>query len=116
MSKYYGDEEKPSLESLFLEHHGVMGMKWGQHKQKQLDYHNKIASGQGSRLANLNYKVNVATIPELIKHNGDIKKIAANRAAKLQAQKDRIESGNATTRDKLDRALNTPIHHLVRGK
>jgi len=116
MNMYFGDEDKPSLESLVLEHHGVKGMKWGQHKQKQLDYHTKIASGKGSRIANARYALQVATIPELVKHNGDIKKIAAARASTLQAQKDRILSGNATKRDRIDRALNTPLYDLVRGK
>ena len=116
MTKYYGDETKPSLESLVLAHHGVLGMKWGQHKQRQLDFHKKIASGGGSKFEKLNYKLNVATIPELAKHKGDITKIAAERAAKLEEQKQRIESGNATRRDKLDRALNTPLNQLVRGK
>lgn len=112
--KIYGDEEKPSLDELV--HHGTKGMKWGQHKQKELDYHNKIASGKGSRLDKLNYKLNIATMPELAKHKGDITKIAAERAAALNEQKMRIESGNANKLDKLDRALNAPLYNLVRGK
>lgn len=114
MNRYFGDEDKPSLDS--LAHHGVKGMKWGLSKQRELDYHNKIASGQGSRLQNAHYRANIATLPELMKHKGDITKIAAERASALQAQKDRIESGNATKRDKLDRALNTSVVDLARGR
>lgn len=99
----------------FFEHVGVKGMHWGVRKQKQLDTLNRISSGKGKTLETLRFKANVSMI-ELAANKGDFKKIASGRAAILSAQKNRIESGNATKMDKLDRALNTSIIDLARGR
>jgi len=120
MSKYYGDEEKPSLESLILEHHGVVGMKWGVRRERELEYHKSIAAGKGSRRQRLNYGMNVAKMHELVRHGGDIQKVAAARVTKLEAQKARYEAGNATVRDNL-RNLGknvgaSPYQIVTRGK
>ena len=106
-------QEKPSLDDLM--HHGVKGMKWGVHKQRKLERYNRIANGEGTARDHLHLARTVSPL-EIALNKGSIKNLAANRAKLLQAQKDRVESGNATSRDKLDRALNTPLHHLVRGK
>lgn len=106
-------QEKPSLDDLV--HHGVLGMKWGHRKQKELDRANRIASGTASTIEKARFRMNVS-LADLAKNKGSIKRIAAGRAFVLQAQKDRIESGNATKRDKLDRALNTSLIDLARGR
>jgi len=120
MSKYYGDEEKPSLESLILEHHGVPGMHWGVRHERDLQYHKSIAAGKGSKAQRANYALRTASVREMIKHNGDINKIAAARANKLQKEKDRITSGNASVGDAAKRLYRTsqltPVQIVTRGK
>ncbi len=96
----------------YITHHGVKGMKWGHHKQKELDSLNRIAAGRGKVLETLRFKGNLSLI-ELAANKGDYKLIAAGRAAILEAQKNRIESGNATAADRMDRALNTPVIDLI---
>lgn len=98
-----------------LKHQGVKGMKWGHHKQKQLDRYTRIASGNANFGDKVSTTMSVSVI-DLLRNKGSVKKIAAGRAFALQMQKQRIESGNATTRDKLDRALNTSIVDLARGR
>ncbi len=96
-------------------HFGVKGMKWGVRKQKQLDSYKRIASGKGKTLETLRLRANVNII-ELARNKGSVKRIAAGRAAVLEAQKKRFETGTTTKRDKIDRAMNTPIIDLVRGR
>lgn len=98
-----------------LAHFGVKGMKWGVRKQKQLDHFNRIAAGKGSIGDTLKLSAS-ATIPELIANKGSLKRIAAGRALVLEAQKKRIQSGKATKLDVMDRALNTPVIDLIRGR
>lgn len=97
-----------------IEHHGIKGMKWGVHKQKQLDRANRVAAGKGSTLDKLRVYGNVSLF-DLIKTR-KAKSVAAGQAAMLHNQKKRILSGNATNWDKLDRALNTPMHQLRKGQ
>lgn len=120
MTMYFGDEEKPLLESLVLEHHGVKGMHWGATHERNLQYHKAIAAGKGSKLQRTNYALRTASVHELVKHNGDINKVAAARADKLQKEKDRITSGHASVGDAAKRIYRTsqltPIQLVTRGK
>lgn len=98
-----------------LAHFGVKGMKWGVRKQKNLERVQRIAAGKASIADTLRFSANV-TIPELVRNKGSLKKAAAGRAAILSAQKKRIQSGNHTKLDVLDRAINTPVIDLIRGR
>jgi len=102
-------------QEVVLTHHGVKGMKWGQRKQRQLDTYTRIASGHGKAHEKLRLSLNAHPI-EIARGKGSVKKIAANRASVLEADKARIESGKATLRDKLDRAMNTSVIDLARGQ
>jgi hypothetical protein len=56
------DEDKPSLDE--LAHHGVKGMKWGQHKKYSKTEIHDARIRQGSRIAQVNetaHKLNLAT-------------------------------------------------------
>jgi hypothetical protein len=120
MTMYFGDENKPSLESLVLEHHGVKGMHWGVRHERDLQYHKSIAAGKGSKLQRANYAVKTASLHEMIKHNGDINKIAAARVVKLEKEKARITSGHATVSDAAKRIYRTsqltPVQLITKGK
>lgn len=98
-----------------MAHHGVKGMKWGQHKQGQLEKMHKIASGDSRAIDTVHFMMNVP-LTELAAHGNNIRAVAAGRAVILQAQKDRIQAGKATRADKIDRWMNTPITDLIKGR
>lgn len=104
----------PTREEALI-HFGIKGMKWGTRKQKKLDAANRVASGNASISQKIRFGAS-ATTKELVVSGGSLKTIARARANTLQAQKDRIQSGKATTLDILDRFGNTPILDIVRGR
>lgn len=105
--------EKPPLDEIV--HFGVRGMHWGVRKQKELDKLNRIASGHAKFSESVGFSLSLP-LHKVLASSAGKRRIAAGRAAILQAQKDRIQSGNATTSDRLDRALNTSILDLARGR
>jgi len=98
----------------FLAHYGVKGMKWGVRKQNQLDNYTRVADGKASVTQRLNVYASMSLLEIAVAGGG--KKAAANRAAGLAAQKARIESGKSTVFDKMDRAMNTSVIDLARGR
>jgi len=98
-----------------VRHFGVKGMKWGVRKQKELDSLNRIAAGKGKTAETILLVANTG-LPELLARKGSPRKIAAGRAAILQAQKKRIESGDSTKLDRINRALNTSLIDLIQNR
>lgn len=97
-----------------LAHHGTKGMKWGVRKEKQLQAYSAVARGEATARQTLKVYANTPLYMHALP--GGRKRFATNVAADLQAQKTRIELGKATIRDKLDRALNTSMIDLARGR
>lgn len=97
-----------------LKHHGVKGMKWGVRKQKELDSFERVASGKAKTLERLRVAGSFSAVE--LAAAGGLRGAAASRAAGLRAQRERIESGKSTVLDKMDRALNTSVLDLTRGR
>lgn len=99
-----------------LEHYGTKGMKWGVRKEAALQRNTRLATGTASRREKLGYKLSVSGLDLYVAKKGGFSSVAQMRMTALQQQKDRINRGEATVRDKLDRQLNTPIIDLIRGR
>lgn len=85
----------------FLEHFGKKGMRWGVHQQTRLDASNRVAKGEAMP-GDKGLVLGKQSALSLIRNKG-LKGAAAKDAAKLQAMKDRVESGQASTKDMLSR-------------
>lgn len=82
----------------YLEHYGVKGMKWGTRQQTRLNASKRVAAGKardGDKAIVLGKQSTIS----IIRSGGNIKKMAARDAMKLEASKERIKSGEATVRD-----------------
>lgn len=84
-----------------LEHHGVKGMHWGVHRQRLLELHTAVASGHANKRQKL-AAFNQMTLLDAIKHKGSVTSYSREQAARLTAEKQRLESGNGTLRDKIN--------------
>lgn len=96
-------------------HFGMKGMKWGVRKERHRQRYHAIAAGKATLMDKVKFGLDTNII-ELAVNKGNAKKAAAGRAAVLDAQKKRVESGNANIWDKLDRILNTPVWDLARNR
>ena len=97
----------------FLEHHGVKGMHWGVHHQRNLELHERVAAGKGSALDKLRARQQV-TARDLVKHKGNLQAISAEKAANLRAQKERARTGQSTKLDKVQGVLGATGEDAVR--
>lgn len=112
----------------FLEHYGVKGMKWGVRKgvrgranavvsrklNTAIDYNDRVASGKASAVQTLRVAVS-ASVFELAKNKG-VKNVAAARADKGRAIRSRLETGEATFKDKMLTYGNVTLLELARGR
>jgi len=96
-------------------HYGTKGMKWGVRKEAKLNVHNRVASGQAS-WADKAAALNDTNIVDLVKNKGHMKKISAGKAAILQGQKERLESGQGTKLDKYDNFMHYSLSDLRKKK
>jgi hypothetical protein len=83
-----------------LEHYGKKGMKWGVRQQNRLDASKRVAEGTGTK-EDRNLVLANQSVISLIRNKG-VTGAAAKDAARLQLQKERIESGKATAIDLLN--------------
>jgi hypothetical protein len=97
-----------------LEHHGVKGMKWGVHHQRELELHSRVANGTGSALDKAAVLSRMSAI-DLAKNKGSVVSFAKKKAEKLQAQKERVQSGKATLRDKIELASSYSAEDALRS-
>lgn len=112
----------------FLAHYGVKGMKWGQRKgvkgradrvvsrklNDAIDFHERVASGKGS--ASQTLRVAVSSSLLTLARNKGIKGTAAKRASEGRDIRKRLESGEATFRDKMNTYGQLTLVELARGK
>jgi len=87
----------------FLAHFGVRGMKWGVRKkynerqQKIVNRDKRVAEGKGSTLDKVK-AIGGSSVAELVANRG-LKNTAKKHAEKRQDHLDRINNGEAKTRD-----------------
>jgi hypothetical protein len=97
----------------FLAHHGVKGMHWGVHRQRLLELHTAVASGHGTK----GQKLAVASqmsVYDAIKHKGSVTSYSTEQAKRLRAERDRLESGNGTRKDKINAVGSLGAEDLAR--
>lgn len=103
-----------------LEHYGKKGMKWGIRKEAELNRNMRVATGGGSRRDKFSVWATASGIERLQARKalgkGSIQNVATMRMARLQAQKTRIENGQATVRDRFERVMLTPVVDLIKGR
>lgn len=97
----------------FLAHYGVKGMKWGKRKQAALESNTRLAKGEGTKKDKLKLGLTVSGL-ELLKARGSGARIAQMRMNKLVNQKSRMESGQATLRDKLETIGSKSLVEILR--
>lgn len=101
----------------FLAHHGVKGMHWGVRKQRNLDRFSRAASSNATRGDKVKALLGThgLTDLELIRAKGSIAKASQRRVDGLLAQKQRVDEGKTTVRNKLDLYGNLTLRELVKG-
>lgn len=96
-----------------ITHHGVKGMHWGVHHQRNLELHTRVASGTGSKLDK--YKAfNQMSAIDILKHRGSVQSFSAEQAGKLKDIRDRADVGTSTKRDKVFGALGVTGEDVAR--
>jgi hypothetical protein len=85
-------------EEVYLEHYGVLGMKWGVRKDRRLQRAERVASGKASRGERVRFAL-TDTSAASVRRNKGLEGAAANRARELSARKERIQAGKTTVRD-----------------
>lgn len=89
-------ETKPPIEEV-LEHHGILGMKWGVRRERNISTLERVSSGEGSFHDKVK-ALNKVSPGSLIRNRG-LKGASANKAANLRALDARISRGEGSARD-----------------
>lgn len=97
----------------FLSHHGVKGMHWGSHMQRQLELHTRVANGTASRHDKYKALTQMSAI-DLAKHRGNIQAFSQERAKKLKEVRDRADAGTSKKRERVAGALSYTGEDLAR--
>lgn len=110
----------------YLAHYGIKGMKWGRRKgslasrarqvgvekkTKSIEQRERVLSGKSS----FGDKVTAGSTltPSKVLKNKGVKNAIAKDLARDRATRSRLESGQATTRDKIEVAMNISILDLA---
>jgi len=99
--------------SEYIEHYGVLGMKWGVRRENRLKRAKRVASGEAGTLAKTKFALTDTSTSSIIRNKG-VKGAAASRARELEARKQRIQEGEAKVSDLL--ALHGGDKFWVSGK
>jgi hypothetical protein len=108
-------------EDRYLEHYGVLGMKWGvrrshdtltRHRGALIDRNARIKASLRARKSGKAYKA-TAAIGRAFMGEKRLNASWDKRMSKLDAQDKRLRSGKLFIRDRLDLALNVPTLDLL---